>query len=309
MSINPGAASTPLLQLALAKASDLLKMTKPKLTSLVLFTTLIGFYMGIHGAMPWMLLLHTLIGTALVAGGTTAFNMYSERSLDTLMKRTALRPLAGGRLSPGQALLFALASSAGGFVYLFVLVNPLTSLLSAVTFVSYLFLYTPLKTKTWLSAFVGAVPGALPAVMGWTAANGWIAPGACLLFMIVFLWQIPHFCAIGWLHREDYAGAGFPVISVADADGRKTSRMAVLFTGALIMIALFPFLINLAGPVYFAGSLVLGLIFLIFAVNFARLRDAESARRLFNASAFYLPLLLLLMALDKSVFHSLQNSL
>jgi protoheme IX farnesyltransferase len=300
MSIHPGAASNSLLQLTLYKTSDFLKLTKPKLTSLVLFTTLVGFYAGIHGSIPLVLLCHTLIGTALVAGGTTALNMYSERNLDTLMKRTALRPLATGRLSSGQALMFALAISAGGFVYLFVFVNHLTSLLSAIICISYLFLYTPLKTKTWLSTFVGAVPGALPVVMGWTAANAAISSDACVLFMIVFLWQIPHFYAIGWLHREDYAGAGFPVISVIDLDGRKTSRLTILFIVALIALTLFPFFMDFSGRVYLAGSVLFGLLFLGFAVNFARLRDADAARKLFAASAFYLPALLILLALDKS---------
>lgn len=300
MSINPEADAISLLQITLAKTSDLFKLTKPKLISLVLFTTLVGFYVGTHGSIPLLLLFHTLIGTALMAGGATASNMYRERDLDALMKRTALRPLATGRLPSGQALMFALAISAGGFVYLFIFVNHLTSLLSAAVFVSYLFLYTPLKTKTWLCTFVGAVPGALPVVMGWTAATASISSGACVLFVIVFLWQIPHFCAVGWLHREDYAGAGLPVISVVDLDGRETSRLTILFIVALIIFTLFPFFLNLAGRAYLLGAVLLGSIFLGYAIHFARLRNTDAARKLFAASAFYLPALLILLALDKS---------
>lgn len=300
MNINPEAATISSLQIALAKASDLFKLTKPKLTSLVLFTTLVGFYTGTRGSIPLWLLAHTLIGTALIAGGATAFNMYTERDLDALMKRTALRPLATRRLPSGQALLFALAISIGGFVYLFVFVNHPTGLLSVLIFASYLFLYTPLKTKTWLCTFVGAVPGALPIVMGWTAANASVSSGACLLFIIVFLWQIPHFYSIGWLHREDYAGAGLPVISVTDRDGRKTSRLAIVFIAVLTIVTLFPFFMDLAGRIYLAGAGLLGLIFLGYAIHFARMRNPSAARKLFAASAFYLPALLILLALDKS---------
>jgi protoheme IX farnesyltransferase len=276
MSINSEADSISLLQITLAKTSDLFKLTKPKLVSLVLFTTFVGFYVGTHGSIPLWLLFHTLIGTALMAGGATALNMYREKELDALMKRTALRPLVTGRLPSGQALM------------------------SAAIFVSYLFLYTPLKTKTWFCIIVGAVPGALPVMMGWTAATTSISSGACVLFMIVFLWQIPHFCAIGWLHREDYAGAGFPVISVVDTDGRKTSRLAIVFIVALIVFTLSPFILNLAGLPYLLGSVLLGSIFLSYAIHFARLRNADAARKLFIASALYLPALLILLALDKS---------
>jgi protoheme IX farnesyltransferase len=300
MSINSEADSISLLQITLAKTSDLFKLTKPKLVSLVLFTTFVGFYVGTHGSIPLWLLFHTLIGTALMAGGATALNMYREKELDALMKRTALRPLVTGRLPSGQALIFAIAITAGGFVYLYLFVNPLTSLLSAAIFVSYLFLYTPLKTKTWFCIIVGAVPGALPVMMGWTAATTSISSGACVLFMIVFLWQIPHFCAIGWLHREDYAGAGFPVISVVDTDGRKTSRLAIVFIVALIVFTLSPFILDLAGLPYLLGSVLLGSIFLSYAIHFARLRNADAARKLFIASALYLPALLILLALDKS---------
>jgi protoheme IX farnesyltransferase len=300
MSTNTETATISGLQLALTRGFDFLRLTKPKLTSLVLFTTLIGFYTGTRGPIPLLLLLHTLIGTALVAGGATAFNMYKERSLDARMKRTALRPLASGRLPSHQALIFAVAISAGGFIYLFAFVNHLTSLLSAVIFSSYVFLYTPLKTITWISTFVGAIPGALPPVMGWTAANASISYGAAILFLIVLLWQIPHFFAIGWLHREDYARAGVLVIPAIDADGRKTGRMAILFIAGLTALSLFPFYIGIAGRMYLSGAVLLGFMFLGYGLHFARLRNATAARKLFGASAFYLPALLLLLALDKA---------
>jgi heme o synthase len=300
MSTNTETAAISGLQLALTRGFDFLRLTKPKLTSLVLFTTLIGFYTGTRGPLPLRLLLHTLIGTALVAGGATAFNMYKERSLDARMKRTALRPLATGQLPSRQALVFALVISAGGFFYLSAFVNPLTSLLSAVIFSSYVFLYTPLKTKTWLSTFVGAIPGALPPVMGWTAANASISYGAGILFLIVLLWQIPHFFAIGWLHREDYARAGVPVIPALDVDGRKTGRIANIFIAGLTALSLFPFFMDIAGRGYLSGAVLLGFMFLGYGLHFASLRDAASARKLFGASAFYLPALLILLALDKA---------
>ena len=301
MTVNPGADSASTLQTAWARTSDLFRLTKPRLLSLVLFTTLVGFYMANRGPTPALLLMHTLIGTALIAGGATALNMYRERNLDALMKRTALRPLAAGRLPSGYALIFALALSAGGLAYLFVRVNHLTGLLAALVFSCYLFLYTPLKTKTWLSTFVGAVPGALPVVMGWTAASGSIASGAWILFAVVFLWQLPHFCAIGWLHREDYANAGLPVISVLDRDGQETGRLAVSFVAVLLVFTLLPFFMGVAGRAYFAGAAILGLMFLGCALHFALLRNARTARKLFIASALYLPALFILLALDKTV--------
>jgi protoheme IX farnesyltransferase len=299
MRLNPGAASMSAPQLILTKTSDFIELTKPRLTSLVLFTTLVGFCSGISGPIPVLLLLHTLVGTALMAGGASAFNMYVERELDALMKRTALRPLAAGRLKSAHALLFALAISTGGFIYLFFFVNHLTSLLSAIIFSGYLFLYTPLKTRTWWCTFAGAVPGALPIMMGWTGAMGSLSWEAWLLFTIVFLWQLPHFYSIGWMYREDYAHARLPVLSVIDWSGRRTGRQAVVFILILICFTLLPYPIDLAGLSYLAGATMLGVIFLAFGIHFARLRDRLSARRLFVASALYLPALLILLMLDR----------
>jgi protoheme IX farnesyltransferase len=215
------------------------------------------------------------------------------------MKRTADRPLAAGRLKSAHALFFALVISAAGFIYLFCFVNHLTSLLSAIIFAGYLFLYTPLKAKTWWCTIAGAIPGALPIVMGWAGARGSLEWGAWLLFAVVFLWQLPHFYSIGWMYREDYAHAGLPVLSVVDWSGKRTGRQAVLFIVVLIAFTLLPVGIGLTGLDYLTGALILGAIFLAFGIHFARSRDRLAARRLFVVSALYLPALLILLMLDK----------
>ena len=282
-----------------ARTADFLELTKPRITLLVLVTTLVGFYLGLRGSVPLVLLGHTLVGTALVAGGASAFNMYFERHLDALMKRTLSRPLPAGRVRSGEALAFALSISVAGAVYLCAFVNVLTSIISAVTFASYLFLYTPLKKRTWLCTLMGAIPGALPAAMGWTAATGHLSLGAWVLFAIVFFWQLPHFYAIGWMYREDYARAGFPMLAVIDSSGSRTSRQASMYIVLLIVVTAIPSIIGLAGLVYLVGASALGLLFLAYAFWFARLRDRVSARRLFMASICYLPILLALLMVDK----------
>lgn len=292
-------ASIPAAQIPRTRTSDFIALTKPKLTSLVLFTALVGFCTGIQGSIPLMLLFHTLIGTALMSGGASAFNMYTEQQTDALMSRTALRPLVAGRIQSGQALVFAFLISIGGLVYLYVFVNHLTSLLSAIIFACYLFLYTPLKTRTWLCTLVGAVPGALPIVMGWTSATGSLSSNAWVLFAIVFFWQIPHFYAIGWMYRDEYARAGLPVLSVIDMNGKRTGRQAVAFIAILIFISLLPYLAGITGPAYPIGAVVLGSAFLGFGIHFARVRDHQSARRLFLVSALYLPALMVLLVFGR----------
>jgi protoheme IX farnesyltransferase len=226
--------------------------------------------------------------------------MYMERRLDVLMKRTALRPLAAGRLHPGPAVFFALVLSISGFAYLYFQVNPLTGLLSAVILAGYLCLYTPLKTRTWSSTLIGAIPGALPAVLGWTAATNQLSLPAWSLFAIVFLWQVPHFYAIGWMHREDYKQAGFSLLPVIDGSGKRIRRQALLFIALLVIAASFPYITGLAGAVYITGSIVLGIAFLAFGIYFAHSLTKASARYLFVASALYLPFLLILLILDKT---------
>lgn len=297
MKVSTGSLFTPMFWI---RTSDFFHLTKPRIISLVLFTTFAGFYTGIDGPVPLRLLFHTLTGTALIAGGAGAFNMYIERQLDVLMKRTAVRPLAAGRLQPVSALIFALAISIGGFIYLYLLVNHLTSMLSAVIFAGYLILYTPLKTKTWICTFIGAVPGALPAVLGWTAANNAMSWKSWILFAIVFLWQMPHFYAIGWMHREDYKSAGFSLLPAIDSSGRRIGSQALLFIALLVMVASLPFAIGMAGSPYLIGSTAAGIAFLAFGLRFTRSLTTGSARLLFIASAFYLPILLIFLILDKN---------
>jgi len=275
------------------------ELIKARLTFLVLLTTLVGFYVGFRGPMDYLLMLHTLLGTMLVASGAAALNQFLERQLDARMRRTEDRPLPSGRLLPDTALMFGGFSSAAGLIDLALAVNLETSVLGAITLCSYLFIYTPLKRVTTLNTAIGAVPGALPPLMGWTAARGEINVEGWSLFAILFFWQLPHFLAIAWMYRDDYAKAGFAVLSVFDADGQRTAGQTVSHTLGLLPISLCPFLLKLAGDVYLAGALVLGLAFLWQAVQFPRELSARRARQLFYASLLYLPLLLGLMVLDK----------
>ncbi len=300
MNVNPDPAAIHESHDARTRTADFLELTKPRITLLVVITTMAAFYMGIPGKMPFVLLAHTLFGTALVAGGASAFNMYLERNLDALMPRTTDRPLPAGRLQSGEALLFAVSISSAGMIYLYIFVNSLTSLLSALTFVSYLFLYTPLKTRTWLCTLIGAIPGALPIMMGWAAATGRLSLNGWVLFGILFLWQLPHFYAIGWMYREDYARAGFPMLPVIDVTGTRTGRQVTLYTLALIILTIIPAKLGLSGYVYLAGAAVLGLLFLTYGAIFTFKRDRHSARDLFLVSILYLPILLILLVVDKT---------
>ena len=274
-------------------------LVKARLTTLVLLTTLVGFYIGWRGPMDYTLMFHTLLGTALVASGAAALNQLLERDHDARMRRTASRPLPLGRLQPVTVMLFGGACSVVGLIYLALLVNPLTSVLGAVTLVSYLFIYTPLKRVTWLNTAVGAIPGALPPLMGWAAARGGLAGGGWALFAILALWQIPHFFAIAWIYRDEYARAGFQMLPQVDPDGQRTARQAVSYTLALMPVCSLPFLFHLAGPVYLAGALALSAGYLAFAILFARQINVVRARQLFFASILYLPLLLTVLVLDK----------
>jgi heme o synthase len=291
---------TPLIPvLARTRGLDYLELTKPRITLLVLATTLVGFYLGTEGKLQVLPLLHALVGTGLVAAAASALNMWLERDLDSLMKRTVGRPLPAGRLQPGEVLAFSLVIAAAGLVYLLLFANVLASALAAITLLSYLFVYTPLKTRTWLCTLIGAVPGAVPPMIGWAAAAGELPYGAWILFAIVFFWQMPHFYAIAWMHREDYRRAGFPMLPIIDRDGKRTSRQVSLYLSALILVTLLPSAIGLAGSAYLIGALALGLIFLASGLYFARMRDRISALRLFIISVCYLPALMALLAIDK----------
>lgn len=274
-------------------------LTKARLTTLVLLTTAVGFYVGWRGAMNFTLMLDALTATAFVAAGAAALNQLLEREHDAKMRRTQSRPLPTGRLQPTTVALLGGVWAVSGLVYLALAVNLLTCVIGAITLVSYLFIYTPLKRVTWLNTAVGAVPGALPALMGWTAARGQLSGEGWALFAIVAFWQIPHFMAIAWMYRDDYARAGFRMLPVLDPDGHRTSRQALSHTLALLFASLCPFAFKVAGPVYLAGALVLGAAFLWCAVQFSRQLTLARARLLFLASILYLPLLLAVMVLDK----------
>lgn len=278
---------------------DFLALTKPRVNLLVLVTTLIGFYLGSLGPLDLMLLLHTVVGTALVAAGAAAFNQVLEHDIDARMRRTQSRPIPAGRLGLSEAGGFALALSLVGLVELVVGTNLLAASVALVTIASYALVYTPLKTRTSLATVIGAVPGALPPMIGWAAATRTLSIEAWVLFSIVFFWQMPHVLAISWMYREDYARGGIRVLPVLEPDGASTARQAVIYAVALIPVSLLPTIVGLSGGFYFAAASVLGLAQLVLAVAFARQRTRERARRLFFASLVYLPVLWALLVLDR----------
>jgi protoheme IX farnesyltransferase len=282
------------------RMADYVALTKPRVVMMVLVTTLVGYYLGSDGTpQPLLRLVHTLLGTALAAGGTLALNQYMERDLDGRMERTRRRPLPDGRVLPAEALVLGVGLLASGLLYLVAAVDAPAALVTTTIAVTYLLLYTPLKPLTSLCSLVGAVPGALPPVAGWAAARGTLGPEAWVLFAIMYLWQVPHTLAIGRMYRDDYARAGIQVLPVIDGDGRSTARHAVVNCLALLPVALLPTLLGMAGAVYFATALLLGLAFLWAAIRLARTRSLPDARRLLVTSLVYLPVLLGTMALDK----------
>jgi protoheme IX farnesyltransferase len=249
--------------------------------------------------MNYLLMLHTVLGTALMAAGASALNQLWEREHDAKMRRTQDRPLPSGRLQPQTVLVVGCAGAVLGLIYLALAVNPLTGLIGTCSLLSYLFVYTPLKRVTWLNTAIGAIPGGLPPLMGWTAARGSLGIEGWALFGILALWQIPHFMAIAWIYREEYARAGFKMLPAVDPEGRRTGRQAVSHTLALLLVSLYPFVSRLAGPVYLVSALALGTLFAWQAFVFARGLTIPQARRLFFVSILYLPLLLGMMVLDK----------
>jgi len=281
-------------------AADLISLTKPRVVVMVLVTTVVGYYVGLAGTPDYARLIALVIGTLLAAGGTLALNQYWERDVDALMERTRTRPLPEGRLAPLEALLFGAGLTAAGLAVLALGVGWLATLVTAATFVLYLFAYTPLKLRTALCTIVGAVPGALPPVTGWAAARDDLALGAWVLFGILFLWQLPHTLAIGRLYQADYARAGVRLLPVIDAEGRATERQILSGCVALLAVSLLPTLIGLAGGVYFAGALLLGGSFVAFGAQQALKPSPLRARRVLLASLLYLPALLALLAFDKA---------
>jgi len=298
MKVTPEAIDLPVLA-EKSRAAVFADLIKARLTALVLLTTLVGFYMGWRGPMNFLLMFHVLAGTGLVAAGASALNQLLEREYDARMRRTRSRPLPSGRLQPSTVMLFGGATSTAGLIYLALVVNLLTSVLAAITLVSYLFIYTPLKRVTWLNTAIGAVPGALPPLMGWTAARGELSGEGWTLFAILAFWQIPHFMAIAWLYRDEYAKAGFKMLPVVDPDGLRTGQQAVSHTLALFIVSLCPVLFRMAGNGYLAGAVILSAGYLWCAIQFSRQLTPVRARWLFVASVVYLPLLLAVMVWDK----------
>lgn len=284
------------------RVADFLQLTKPRVVLMVLATTAVGFHLGSTQGVDGWRLLHILLGTALAAGGTIALNQFLERDGDALMERTRRRPLPDGRLEPMEALTFGASITLGGIAYVTLCVDGLSAMVTLLTAASYLLLYTPLKRKTSLCSMPGAISGALPPVTGWVAARGEFGLGAWILFAILFLWQIPHSLAIGWMYRADYARAGIRLLPVIDPDGRSTGRQVVSYSLALLPVGLMPTLVGLTGQVYFLGALALGAGLLACGVALAISRSMGDARRLLFASLVYLPALLVLMALDKVPF-------
>jgi len=282
-----------------SRAAVFADLVKARLTALVLLTTFVGFYLGEAGGGNYLLMFHALFGTALVASGAAALNQLLERDYDAKMRRTASRPLPSGRLQPATVAIFGGICSVAGLIYLATLVNLLTSVVGAVTSISYLFIYTPLKRVTWVNTLVGAIPGALPPLMGWTAARNELSGEGWTLFALLAFWQIPHFMAIAWLYREEYAKAGFIMLPNVDADGSRTAQHAVGNTLALFIVSLCPFLLKMNGPVYLVTAMLLSAGYFWFAVRFARQLTPLRARQLFLASIIYLPLLLAAMCFDK----------
>jgi len=286
------------LPLARASAADFLQLTKPRITLMVVFTALVGFVTATPTS-PWTgLLLAALLGTGLVAGGASAINQVLERDTDALMHRTRTRPIPAGRIRPVEAGVFGALLTLAGLAVLAARAGSLAALVAFCTWASYLFLYTPLKRRSHLATLVGAVPGALPPVIGWAAASGRLEPGAFILFAIMFLWQIPHFLAIAWIYRDDYERGGLKVLPVIDREGRLTGRQAVLHSVALLVVSLAPVAAGLGGLPYLAGALVLGVALTVAAVQLARARSLAAARYLFLASVLYLPALLSLLLAD-----------
>jgi heme o synthase len=279
--------------------ADYLALTKPRLNILVVATSAAGYYLGAAPPLNLPAMAAAVTGTALVAAGAAALNQVYERDTDALMRRTRSRPLPDGRVTASDARLFGVLLSAAGLVLLGALVNLQATALALATLVTYLIIYTPMKRRSPLATLVGAVPGALPPLIGWVAAHGGLSVGGAALFLIVFLWQIPHFMAIAWLYRDDYGKAGFPLLPVIEPDGRRTGRQAVAYAAALVPASLIPVFVGLSGLVYAAVALVLGAALLWMAVRFAVTRSDRSARWLFFSSITYLPLIWIVMMADK----------
>ena len=281
-----------------SRGGDFVTLMKPRLNFLVLLTTAAAYSLGAGPNSTLIDLVHTLLGTFLVAGGAAALNQVWERQTDRLMRRTRTRPLADMRMTAAQGAIFGLLLTMAGAAELAYFINPLSAIVALLTTASYLLFYTPLKLRTSLSTIAGALPGALPAVIGWAAATNTLSLEGWVLFGIVFMWQMPHFLAIAWIYRDEYAGAGMPLLPVIEPDGRSTGRQAVLYTAALIPLSMMPAGIGLATARYLVGAIALGAVLMFLSVEFSAKRDLPTARRLFFGSIVYLPILWALLVFD-----------
>ncbi len=289
----------PAARPASQRVSDFAELVKARLTLLVLITTAVGFYLGATPPINYGAMLHAFLGTALAAGGAAALNQWWERRLDAVMFRTQLRPLPGGRMTPLWALVLGAGLGCTGIIYLNLTCNRLSAVLAAITIAIYIFAYTPLKRISTANTLVGAIPGALPPLIGWAAARGGLDIRAWSLFAILFFWQLPHFFAIAWMYREDYTRAGFRMISSGDETGARSGSQSVLFAMFLLFVAGIPAFLEMVHPVYLAIELALSGLFIAVAMRFLRTQSASDARKLFIASIMYLPLLLLALVLTK----------
>jgi heme o synthase len=300
MSASPSHADTAagVAEKSHSRTGDFVTLTKPRLNFLVLLTTAAAYSLGAGPNSTLIDLVHTLAGTFLVAGGAAALNQVWERQTDRLMRRTARRPMADMRMSVAQGTTFGLLLTIVGAAELAFFINPLSAIVALFTTASYILFYTPLKRRTSLSTIVGALPGALPAVIGWAAATNTLSIEGWVLFGIVFMWQMPHFLAIAWMYRDEYARAGMPLLPVIEPDGRSTGRQAVLYTAALIPLSMMPTGVGLATVWYLVGAIVLGAILMVMSLEFSVKRDIATARRLFFGSILYLPILWAILVFD-----------
>lgn len=280
------------------KLSAYFELTKPRIAFMLVLTSAAGFYLGSDLGFNWTLFLNSMLGITLLAFGVATLNQFIERNIDSLMERTAKRPLPSGKLSGTEALIFGILLCLGGEIYLIFLVNALTAVLGLIVIVGYVLLYTPLKTRTSASTAIGALPGALPPLMGWTSAANEITLGAWILFAMLFLWQFPHFLAIAWMYREQYAKAGIKMLPVVEPEGKITSRQIVTFTILLLPVSIAPYFIGLAGAIYLVGAIILGGWFLYSSIQAARAKSILQARKLLLVSVLYLPLIFALMVFN-----------
>jgi len=280
------------------KLAAYVELTKPRIAFLLVLTAAAGFYLGSDKGFNWLLFANSMTGISLLAFGVATLNQFIERKTDKLMTRTAVRPLPMGKLTPTEALVFGVSLTLVAEIYLAFLVNNLTAFLGLIVIVGYVFLYTPLKTRTSASTAIGALPGALPPLMGFTAAANEITLGAWVLFAMLFLWQFPHFLAIAWMYREQYAKAGILMLPVVEPEGKITARQIVIFTVLLLPVSLAPFFLGVAGWIYLIGAIVLGAWFLAASIEAARAKTNEKAKKLLLVSVLYLPIIFALMVLN-----------